>query len=261
MSYEDVREIDELDKIWKTRGTSKFIDYLVASFIIFILVMIVFCFLALTGLFVFFLIDTIIAYLSGRDPNNLVFLVPTGIGILFVSLRLFLPLLLGIKEKREDLRCLIRFRISSVVDLSAYNYNVIEGLTQTLEKKGTFSGRKYERENINYTQLNLALAYLTKKYGRDVSSSEYSQFFSMGTLSITTKYIRCFFVMLDEKRGEVLFYSNSHQDWASIHQALKDGNFLLSEVNETIVDMEKYVINKNGSIEEKKQKNEEFLIQ
>ena len=266
MSYEDVQEIVKLDKVWKASRLSKFEKYVLVFFGIPMLVLLALSFLAFVVIFVISLVHTINAYMSGRDLEFLSALVTTGTTMLFFFVCFFIPLLWIIaRENSEDLRSLIRFRTSFAVDLSVYDYNIIEGLTQTLERKGALSGRKYERDNLNNTQLDLVQAYLTKRYQRHVSISECLQFFSMGWLFVyrrgSTKLIRCFFVILDEKRGEVLFYSNDQDEWPYLREVLEEGGFLLSEVNETIVDMKKYVIDDEGSIERKREKDVELLIQ
>ena len=265
VSYEDVREIDELDKIWHTRSLSKLDKYVFVPFLVSIVVMMFLCLLGLIVIFVLSLIHTIYAFSTGRDPVALVALIGTGFAVPFISFLLW-PLWGLVKKNREDLRSLIRFKTSFELDFSVYNYSIIEGLTRTLGGKGKFGGWKYEMDNLNNAQLDLVQAYLTKRYRRHVSVSECSQFFSMGLLFIqrrrsVSKAIRCFFVILDEKRGEVLFYIDDQDEWPYLREALEKGGFLISEVNETIVDMKQYVINDDGTIERKRDKDVELLIQ
>ena len=265
MSYEDALEIVELDKIWYTRSLSKLDKYVFVPFLVSIVVMMFLCLLVLIVIFVVSLIHTIYAFSTGRDPVALVALIGTGFAVPFISFLLW-PLWGLVKKNREDLRSLIKFRTSFELDFSIYNYSIIEGLTRTLGGKGKFGSWEYKTDNLNNAQLDLVQAYLTKRYRRHVSVSECSQFFSMGLLLIrrgrsVSKVIRCFFVILDEKRGEVLFYTDDQDEWPFIREVLEEGGFLLSEVNESIVDMNEYVINDDGTIERKREKDVELLIQ
>ena len=260
MSYEDALEIVDLDKVWHAKSSSKFENYVFYSLIILIFVTLALGFLALIGIFVFSLIHTIYAYSSGRDPELLLALIISGVAVLSLSFMLIIwPLWSLAEDNREDLRSLIRFKTSFVLDFSVYNYNIIEGLTRTLRKRRMFSSWKYKTDNLNNTQLDLVQAYLTKRYQRYVSISECPLFFSIGSLFVRKveyhAFFRCFFVILDDKRGEVLFYINGQDEWPYLREALEKGGFLISEVNETIVDMKKYVTNDDGTIERKREKD------
>ena len=260
-SYEDVREITDLDNIWKANKRSKFTRYVVIPILQLIIYLFLFLLfasvLALTGILVFLLIDTINAYTSGRDPEHLDFLfiygtlaVPTLLFIVGFSLWV----IFGV---HKDLRHLIRFRIFAVgVDSSEEDINVIETLTRTLENnKGWFNLRRYKRKKLNSTQLELVQKYLRKKYQRDVTVNECLQFFSIGEMNIysrtsnVTEYKNYFFVMIDEEEGEILFYSSDYDEWLYLREELEEKGFQISDIRETTVDMKDYVINDDGTIE------------
>ena len=266
-SYEDVREITYLDNIWKANKRSKFTRYVVIPILQFIIYLFLFLLfasvLALTGILVFLLIDTINAYTSGRDPEHLDFLFIYGtlaISTLFFIVGFSLWLIFGV---HKDLRYLIRFRIFAVgVDFSEGYVSVIEALTRTLESnKGWRNPRRYKRKKLNNTQLELVQKYLIKKYQRDVTVNECLQFFSMGEMAITgavssgvTEYKNYFLVMLDEKKGEILFYSNDYDEWFYLREELEEKGFYMSEIRETTVDMKDYVIKDDGTMERKKKR-------
>ena len=264
-SYEDVQEITDLDNIWKAKKRSKFIRYVVGSILLSIIYLFLFLLIILpivfVGIFVYLLIDTINAYSSGRNPQHLDLLFIVGIvmiPLLFVTV--VIPLILAIFGEYKDQRYLIRFRIFAVgVDSSEEDINVIEALTRTLESnKGWFNPRRYKRNRLDSTQLELVQKYLRKKYQKDVTVNECLQFFSIGEMAISEykvkEYRNYFFVMLDEKEGEILFYSSDYDEWLYLRDELEEKGFQISDIRETTVDMKDYVINDDGTIERKKKR-------
>ena len=61
--------------------------------------------------------------------------------------------------------------------------------------------------------------------------------------------VRYSFVMLDEKTGELLFCANGHNEWPYVSEVLEESGLSLFDISETVVDMNKHVINEDGSIE------------
>ena len=263
-SYEDVQEIVDLDNIWKARKLSKFIRYVVIPILDSIIYLFWFLLFAsciiFVGLCIFLLADTINAYLSGRDPEHLDFLFIPGIFAIPILLFIVVFPLWLIFGVHKDLRYLIRFKILALgIELSEDRFSVIEVLTRTLESnKGWFNPRRYKRKKMDGTQLELVQKYLMKKYQRDVTVNECLEFFSTGEMAITktrvTIYMNYFFVMLDEKKGEILFYSNDYDEWIYLREQLEEKGFHISDIRETTVDMKDYVINDDGTIERNKKR-------
>ena len=264
--YKDVQEITDLDNIWKANKRSKFTKYVVIPILDSIIYLILFLLVAssiiVVGFCIYLLTDTINAYLSGRDPEYLDFLFILGIIAILILLFIVVFSLWLIFGVYKDLRYLIRFRIFAVgVDFSEEDVNVIEALTRTLESnKSWFNLRRYKRKKLNSTQLELVQKYLMKKYQRDVTVNECLQFFSTGEMTIksrstnVTEYKNYFFVMLDEKEGEILFYSNDYKEWLYLRKELEKKGFQISDIRETTVDMKDYVINDDGTIERNKKR-------
>ena len=256
--YEDVREITQLDKIWKVQTVSKLEKYVVESIILFLLLLVFIIgvlLLIVTGMWIYLLIVTINAYLSGEDLEYLGHLFIAGILVIpAMFLAVIVPLVL-VFEERVDLRYLIRFRILALgLDLSEDRFSVIEALTRTLESnKGWFNPRRYKRKMLNNTQLELVQWYLMEKYQRDVTVNECLEFFSIGIMTMSesgsrnNKYYS--FVMLDERKGEILFYSRDYNEWLYLREELEEKGFQISDIRETTVDMVDYVINDDGTIE------------
>ena len=264
--YKDVQEITDLDAIWKANKRSKFIRYVVVLILQFIIYLILFILVAyvltLIGGLIFLLTDTIYAYSSGRDPEHLGLLLISGIFTIPILLSIVVFSFWLIFGVHGDLRYLIRFKIFTVgVDFSEGYVSVIEALTRTLESnKGWSNLRRYKRKKLGDTQLELLQKYLMKKYQRDVTVNECLQFFSIGEMTIksrsssVTEYKNYFFVMLDEKKGEILFYSNDYDEWLYLREELEEKGFQVSDIRETTVDMKDYVINDDGTIERKKKR-------
>ena len=258
-SYEDVREITQLDKIWEaqTSDFEKYVAYLLVLSVIFLIGM---CLLILIGWWVYILIDTIIAYSSGRNPRYFAILILTGIFVVPLMFLIVIVSLALIFGEREDLRYLIRFKILALgLELSEDKFSVIEALTRSLESnKGWFIRRRYKRKILNYTQLKLVHKYLMEKYQRDVTLNECLEFFSIGIMTSTEsgsrKYKDYSFVMLDERKGEILFYSEDYDEWLYLRKELEGKGFHISDIRETTVDMIHYVINDDGTIERSKKR-------
>ena len=157
-SYEDVWEISQLDKIWKARYYSKLDNYVGTPIALLFLFIVIGLILTVVGIWIALLIVTIIAYLSGREPEDLVTLILSGIFVVpfILIVTVVLPLLL-IYGERVDLRYLIRFKIFAIdTDFSKENVSVIEALTLALESNnGLNKLRNYKREKWGNTQLEV----------------------------------------------------------------------------------------------------------
>ena len=259
-SYEDVWEITQLDKIWKAQTVSKFEKYIGVPLVLSLIFLAGVLLLGSTGIWMYLLIVTIDAYLSGEDLEYLTLLFLTGIIVIpFMFISVIVPFAL-IFGGRVELRYLIRFKIFAVsLDFSGDNISVIEALTRTLEsRKGWINPRTYKRNKLNNTQLALVQKYLIKKYQRDVTVNECLQSFSIGIMNTTEsgsrRYKEYAFVMLDEKKGEILFYSNDYDEWLYLREELEEKGFHISGIRETTVDMADYVINDDGTIERNKKR-------
>ena len=262
VDFNNVRDIIELEKIWDAKQFSFGIKYFVIPFLFFMLLFLLslLVLIAIVGpvFLIIFSIYTIYSYLSGSgNLNNVIFLLVAGVGVFFISLRLLLhsgiDSLFGVEPVNEWR--LIRFKISPLgIDISAYNSNILEALTRTLKRRGSISSSKrYEIEKLTPNQLTLALKYLSKKHQIVTSPSNYLQFISLGVLTNSEKpdepkYIRCYFVMLDRKDSEVLLYSKSIQEWPYIREVLEEGGFTISDVSDTMLDLELYEIKEDGTV-------------
>ena len=260
-SYEDVWEITQLDKIWKAQPYSKFEKFVAVPIVLLFLFIVIGLIIAIVGICLFLLIDTIIAYLSGREPEHLGILIAIGIiAVLFSLIITVFVLLVSIYVEGGDLRYLIRFKIFAVdTDFSEDDISIIEALTRALESNnGWTKPRNYKREKWGNTRLQLIQEYLMKKYQRDVTVNECLQFFSIGEMSIDSgsKHRDYSFVIHDEKEEEILFYCNDYKEWLYLREELEEKGFYLSEIRETIVDMADYVINDDRTIERKKKRRE-----
>ena len=256
-SYEDVWEITQLEKIWDAEYNSKFEKFVVISFISLFLFIVIGLFIAAVGIWLFTLIDTIIAYSSGREPEHLGIVI--AIGLFFVlSVLIFTVFLVlaSISVENGDLRYLIRFKIFAVdTDFSQENISVIVALTWALESNnGWFKPRNYKRRNWDSTRWQLIHEYLMKKYQRHVKVNECLKLFSIGEMTIGRSYRKYSFVMLDEKEGEILFYSRDYDEWLYLREELEEKGFHISDIRETTVDMVDYVINDDGTIERSKKR-------
>ena len=255
-SYEDVREITQLDKIWEAETLSKFEKYVIYPLVLSVIFLIGVFLLILIGGWVYLLIDTIYAYLSGRKPLYLGLLIFTGIFMVpFMFLVVIISLALVFGE-HEDLRYLIRFKILALgLDLSEDRFRVLEALIRSLERKrGWLKPQRYKRKILNYTQLELVQGYLMEKYQRDVTLKECLQFFSIGEMTRGRSYKYYSFVMLDERKGEILFYSKDYDEWIYLREQLEEKGFQISDIRKTTVDMIDYVINDDGTIERNKKR-------
>ena len=254
-----IREITELEKIWKATELSFGAKYFIIPFQsfsqllrIFMAILVV---IAGAVFWIIFLIFTINSYSSGEgDFNYVLILFLLGIAVSFMSLVLFAHAY-DLRGEAADERSLIRFKILALdIDLSAYNSNIIEALAQTLKSKGSlFSIKRYNIEELDPNQLTLAIEYLSKKHQIAVSLNDYLQLISLGILSNYEKpknpeFMRCCFVMLDRKDSEVLLYSSGIQEWPYIREVLEEGGFVISDVSKTILDLELYEIKEDGTV-------------
>ena len=259
VDHDKIREITELEKIWKATQLSFGVKYFLLPFLSFSqflrIFMAILTVIAGAVFWIIFLIFTINSYSSGEgNANYLLILFLLGITVSFVSLILFAHAY-DLRGEAADERFLIRFKISALdIDLSAYNSNIIEALAQTLKSKGSlFSIKRYNIEELNSSQLTLAIEYLSKKHQIAISLSDYLQFISLGTLSNyekpkNTEFMRCCFVMLDRKDGEFLLYSSGIQEWPYLREVLEEGGFVISDVSETMLDLELYEIKEDGTV-------------
>ena len=255
--YEDAWEISQLDKIWRAVYNSKFEEFVFTSIMLVFLFIVIGLFIAAVGIWLFTLIDTIIAYASGREPEHLGIVIPIGLFfVLSILIVTVFVLLVSIFVEGGDLRYLIRFKIFAVdTDFSKENISVIEALTLALESNnGWTKPRNYKREKWSSTRWLLIHEYLMKKYQRDVKVNECLQLFSIGEMTIGRSYRKYSFVMLDEKEGEILFHCNDYDEWLYLREELEEKGFYLSEIRETTVEMADYVINDDGTIERKKER-------
>ena len=199
------------------------------------------------------------AYISGGDYEDgtiLFFLALVSFLTCFTIISLFLWILVQVVS--EDLRYLVRFKILPMkgIEFSTSHFDPIEAVLQTLKGKESWIGlRRYKRESLDYNQLDFIRIYLRKKYQRDLFAAECLRFFSIGTMHIykrgkrSANEVRYSFVMLDEKTGELLFCTNGHNEWPYVSEVLEESGLILFDISETVVDMEKHVINEDGSIE------------
>ena len=188
MSYDDVREIFEIDKIWAAvQERHWFIRYVIGYPILGLLgslwiLSIVIPFLVSAVLIVFLLGVIIIRFISAEDPGNLSVYLLFAIALFIIAsipvLSFFWELTYG---DTEDIRYLVRFKIlpPTGVDSSAYYFDPIEVVLRTLKgKEGWFGLRKYKRKSLDNNQLDFIRIYLQRKYQRDLSASECLRFFS-----------------------------------------------------------------------------------
>ena len=264
MSYDNVREIVEIDKIWAARKAPSefvrkigiFLYVLIAPLLLVMYVTLVL--LLLIGGLLYSLWTIRNARISGEDPEiySFILLLGTSVG-LFIVFLFFMYILKLIGESPKDLRYLVRFKIlpPEGIEFLTYRFDPIEAVQLTLKgKERWYSDRKYKRRSPDSNQLGLIRIYLRKKYQRDVSEDECLRFFSIGKMRIYNSFtrwsdIRYSFVMLDEKSSELLFYSGDRSDWAYLSEVLGEVDLFLFDISSTVVDMTKYMINEDGSIE------------
>ena len=274
-SEEDVREIDELDKIQYLGKQSDPGQYFVFSIPKLLWTLVVGFVLLFAGAFlliVTYLIVTNVVTGEFIPPENQYINLTAAIGFFMIPMCfvvLVITYILVISMYRDP-RCIIRFKITqSDANPLENNSSVVTALTDALVKRNRkwFSNRWYRRIEPDYIQLELIRVYLSKKYQRDVSVNDCRQFFSMGKLkvdrgkNVTAKIeIKCFLVMLDEKKGEVLFSSDDPADWPNVRNDLEKSGFLLSDVSEKTIDMRDYLIYRDGIIKRRKEEgNTPFL--
>ena len=268
---EDAREIDELDKIQYIRKSSNLQEYFSFSFAALSATLVVGFFLLLIVIWLFVATHLIITFLSIRDTQDTEYL-ESDIGLMIILGILCIPasffvLLIAyfvVMSKYTDSRSLIRFKVTqSGSSPLEYNSSVITALTDTLvNKRKGFGNRHYIGIEPESIQLDLIRVYLRKKYLRDVSVRDCLQLFSMVKVKIdgelpVENLRNCFFVMLDEKKGEVLFSSDYTTDWSNVRKDLEESGFLLSDVSEKTIDMRDYLIYRDGIIKRRKEGKEE----
>ena len=265
MTYDDVEEIVEIDKIWAAwnappdfvRKIGIFLVILIVSLLILIAVALL---LLLVGGLLYSLWTIRNARMSGEDIGTLPYIVLLGALVGLVIYFLLSLYALKIYTDPQDLRYLVRFKIlpPEGIESSTSRFDPIEAVQLTLKGKESWhSTRKYKRESPDSNQLDFIRIYLQKKYQRDVSASECLRFFAMGKMHIYKRStdsrdeVNYSFVMLDEKTGELLFYTKEQNEWPYLSKALGENGLFLSDINETVVDMKKYVIHEDGSITKK----------
>ena len=264
MNYDDVREIFEIDKIWAAWRAHWFMKYVVGPPLLVIVVLlgiltVVVPFLGSAVLIVILLGVIIIRFISAEDPGAFsVYLLFAIVLFILASVPVVSIFWALVHGDSEDLRYLVRFKIlpPTGMDSSTYYFDPIEVVLLTLKGKESWTGlRKYKRESPDSNQLDLIRIYLWKKYQRDVSEDECLRFFSMGIMHIykrgrkSADEVRYSFVVLDEKTEELLFCSNGHNDWPYVSEVLEESGLILFDISETVVDMNRHVINEDGSIE------------
>ena len=270
-SEEDVREIDELDKIRYINRQSGIGQYFVFSILKLSWTLVAGFVLLVTGVCLFFITDLIIAYeftggVRFSEDVDIIFVIVLGSIMVPVCIFVLLFTYGLVIYMYRDQRCIVRFKITqSGANPLEHNSSVVTALTDALVKRNRkwFSSRWYIRIEPEYNQLELIRVYLSKKYLRDVSVRDCWQLFSMGKLKVkggdiaAKSEIKCFFVMLDEKKGEVLFSSDEPTDWPYLRNDLEKSGFLLSDVSKKTIDMRDYLIYRDGSIKRRKKGKEE----
>ena len=264
MGYDDVLEIVEIEKIWAARkAPPEFVRKIAIFLVVLIVSLLIFTFAA----FFLFIVGSILYLLwiirnqrmTGEDTG------PSYLLLLLVLIVFFIFFLIFVKALKiftdpQDLRYLVRFKILQPegIEFSTSRFDPIEAVLLTLKGKERWYGkRKYKRRSPDSNQLDLIRIFLRQKYQRDVSEDECLRFFSMGMMNVhkggrkLADEIRYSFVMLDEKTGELLFYSGDRSDWAYLSEVLGESGLFLSDISTTVIDMNKYLINEDGSITKK----------
>ena len=268
MSNDDVREIVEIDKIWAAwKGPPEFVRKIGIFLVVLIFSLLIFMyaalFLLLIGGALYSLWTIINAQMSGEYigifPYMLLLVTLVG---LFMYFLFSLNILKTIIDPK-DLRYLVRFKIlpPEGIESSSYHFDPIDPIEAVLlilkGKERWYSRRRYKRDSPDSNQLDFIQIYLQKKYQRYVSEDECLRFFAMGIMQISKAgrrrpvEVNYSFVMLDEKTGELLFYTDEQNEWSYIRKVLGESGLFLFDINETVVDMKKYVINEDGSITKK----------
>ena len=264
MTYDDVREIVEIDKIWAAwKPPPKFVRIIGIFLVVLIFSLLVFIyaafFLFIVGSFLYLLWTIRNERMTGEDTGPSYLLLLVVLIVLFIYFLSFLYIL-KIFTDPQDLRYLVKFKIlpPEGIEFSTYRFHPIEAVLLTLKGKERWYGRReYKREYPDSDQLDFIRIYLQKKYQRDVFTSECLRFFAMGIMYInrigsrSRDEVRYSFVMIDEKTGELLFYTKEQNEWPYISKVLGESGLFLFDINETVVDMKKYVIHEDGSITKK----------
>ena len=268
MTYDDVREIVEIDKIWAAwKAPPEFVRKIGIFFLVLIASLLIFmhaaAFLLLIGLTLYSLWTIRNARMSGEYIGIAHYILLFGALLgLFMYFLFSLNILKTITDPK-DLRYLVRFKIlpSEGIESSSYHFDPIDPIEAVLlilkGKERWYSRRRYKRDSPDSNQLDFIQIYLQKKYQRYVSEDECLRFFAMGRMQIRKAGLRepvevtYSFVILDEKTGELLFYTDKQNEWPYLSKVLGESGLFLFDINETVVDMKKYVINEDGSITKK----------
>ena len=176
MSYDDIKEIVEIDKIWKAQEVHWFLKYVVAPpllvlVVLLAIVIVVVPFLGSAALIVFILGLIINGFITGEDPGSDLFrylllaLVVFSLSSVFIF-SIFWALIHG---DSEDLRYLVRFKIlpPTGMDSSTHSLDPIEAVLQALKKKRKL-GRSTEVQKRIYRLQSV-------RFHSDISSEEISE--------------------------------------------------------------------------------------